>query len=855
MIRPIATVEVTPQLPERLERLIDLAYNLRWSWDHDTINLFRRLDRELWDQTEHNPVLMLGIIQQEKLQAAAADDAFLAHLDRVCHDFDAYMAAQNTWFKKRYGDFETPYIAYFSAEFGLTESVRNYSGGLGVLSGDHLKSSSDLDIPLVGVGILYQEGYFQQYLGADGFQLEEYPTNDFSNLPVRRVLDENNTPLKINVPMPNREMTVQVWKLQVGRIQLFLLDSNLPENIAEDRDLTDRLYGGDRRTRIRQEILMGIGGLRALEAMNLRPVVCHMNEGHSAFLSLERIIRLMSEQNLSFEEALHISNAGNVFTTHTPVPAGLERFGFDLIDEHFTPMFRQLGLSRDQFMDLGRENMGGYELFSMPVLALKTSSATNGVSQLHGEVSREMWQWMFPKLPVKEVPIGAVTNGIHVGTWVSQEMALLFDRYLDPSWRETPDNPDVWRNVDRIPDAELWRSHERRRERLVAFARRRLRQQLIRRGVSQAEIAMADQALNPDALTIGFARRFATYKRATLLFRDIERLTAILTDTDRPVQLIFAGKAHPHDIPGKDLIKDIITLARRPDLRDKIVFLENYDMGVARYLVQGVDVWLNTPRRPKEASGTSGMKVIYNGGLNASILDGWWAEGYDHTRGWAIGSGEEFPETDWEMQDQIESEGLYDMLEKDIIPTFYERGTDGLPNAWIAKMKNSMRVLSPYFSTHRMLREYTEQYYMPAYNRFQKLTQPDLSQGRQYLEWWQHITREWDQISIKRVEVSSEELKVQEELSVKSWINLGSLTPEEVRVQLYFGRLDTEGYIENGQAVDMEVTNKWEDGTYEFSVTTAYIESGERGISVRVMPHHENLDGLYQTGMVHWANE
>lgn len=855
MIRPIATVDVTPQLPERLERLIELAYNLRWSWDHDTINLFRRLDRELWEQTEHNPVLMLGIIQQEKLQAAAADEAFLAHLDRVCADFDAYMSAKNTWFKKNYGDFDKPYVAYFSAEFGLTESVRNYSGGLGVLSGDHLKSSSDLDIPLVGVGLLYQEGYFQQYLGADGFQLEEYPTNDFSNLPVRRVLDANDKPLKITVPMPGREMTAQVWKIQVGRIELYLLDSNLPENIAEDRDLTDRLYGGDRRTRIRQEILMGIGGLRALEAMDLRPVVCHMNEGHSAFLSLERIITLMTEEKLSFEEALHISNAGNVFTTHTPVPAGLERFGFDLIDEHFTPMFRQLGLSRDQFIDLGRENMGGYELFSMPVLALKMSSATNGVSQLHGEVSREMWQWMFSKLPVKEVPIGAVTNGIHVGTWVSQEMSQLFDRYLDPAWRETPDNPYVWRNVDRIPDAELWRSHERRRERLVAFARRRLRQQLTRRGVSQAEIAMADQALNPDALTIGFARRFATYKRATLLFRDVERLTALLNDPDRPVQLIFAGKAHPHDIPGKELIKNIITLARRPELRDKIVFLENYDMGVARYMVQGVDVWLNTPRRPKEASGTSGMKVIYNGGLNASILDGWWAEGYDHTLGWAIGSGEEYPEAEWQMQDQIESEGLYDMLERDIIPTFYERGNDGLPSAWIAKMKNSMRVLSPYFSTHRMLREYTEQYYLPAYNRFKQLTQPDLSQGRKYLEWWQDIKREWNNISIKRVEVSTEELKVSEELSVKSWIHLGSLTPDEVRVQLYFGRLDTEGFIENGQAVDMEVTNKWDDGTYEFSVNTTYKESGERGISVRVMPHHENLDGLYQTGLVHWANE
>ncbi len=855
MIRPIASVEVTPKLPAKLERLIELAYNLRWSWDHDSINLFRRLDRELWETTEHNPVRLLGMIPQEKLEDAAENDAFLAHLDRVCKNFDHYLTTHNTWFRKHYGDFDKPYIAYFSAEFGLTESVRNYSGGLGVLSGDHLKSASDLDIPLVGVGILYQEGYFQQYLGADGFQLEEYPTNDFPNLPIERVLDKNGSPLKIKVPMPGREMTVRVWRIQVGRIKLFLLDSNLPENVEEDRDLTDRLYGGDRRTRIRQEVLMGIGGLRALEAMDLRPVVCHMNEGHSAFLSLERIMTLMREENLTFEEALHISSAGNVFTTHTPVAAGLERFGFDLIDEHFTALYRQLGLSRDQFINLGRENMGGYDLFSMPVLALKTSSATNAVSRLHGEVSREMWQWMFPRIPRQEIPVGSVTNGIHVGTWVSQEMAQLFDRYLDPGWRERPENPEVWENVERIPDGELWRSHERRRERLVAFARKRLRQQLVRRGVSQVEIAAADQVLNPDALTIGFARRFATYKRATLLFRDIERLVSILNDSDRPVQLIFAGKAHPHDIPGKQLIKDIITTARRPELRDKIVFLENYDMTIARYLVQGVDVWLNTPRRPKEASGTSGMKVIYNGGLNASILDGWWAEGYDHTLGWAVGSGEEYPEAEWEMQDKIESQALYDLLERDIIPTFYERGHDNLPTAWIRKMKNSLEVLSPVFNTHRMLREYTEQYYVPAYQRYQALTTPDLSRGRQYIDWWNRIKGEWSHVAIKKVDVSSEALKVSEEMSVRAWVQLGKLTPEEVKVQLYYGRLDTQGFIQNGKAVDMAVVRQADDGTYEYAGTSAHTDTGEYGVSVRVLPHHETLDGDAQTGLAHWAHE
>ncbi|MFC1959844.1 alpha-glucan family phosphorylase [Chloroflexota bacterium] len=853
MIRPVATVDVTPNLPAKLERLVELAYNLRWSWDLDAIDLFRRLDRDLWEKTEHNPVLMLGNIAQEKLESAAKDDAFMAHLDRVCLDYDHYMSNRNTWFRKRHGDFEKPYIAYFSAEFGLTECLRNYSGGLGVLSGDHLKSASDLDIPLVGVGILYQEGYFHQYLNADGYQQEDYPVNDYSNLPVRRVLDQNDNPLKISVPMPGRQMTAQVWKVQVGRILLLLLDSNLPENIDEDRDLTDRLYGGDRRTRIRQEILMGIGGLRALEALDLRPTVCHMNEGHSAFLSIERIIQLMHEQEFSFDDALLITGAGNVFTTHTPVPAGLERFGFDLIDEHFTPHFKELGLTRDQFLDLGRENMGGYELFSMPVLAFKTASAANGVAQLHGEVSRDMWQWMFPQLPTKEVPIGAVTNGIHPLTWISQEMAMLFDRYLDPGWRDKPDDPAIWEAIDAVPDAELWRGHERRREQLVAFARKRLRAQLIRRGISQAEIATADEVLNPDALTIGFARRFATYKRASLLFRDVDRIMDILTSEDRPVQLIFAGKAHPHDIPGKDLIKTVVTLARNENLRHKIVFLENYDMAIARYLTQGVDVWLNTPRRPKEASGTSGMKVIYNGGLNASILDGWWAEGYKSSLGWAIGSGEEYPEAEWEMQDIIESQALYDLLERDIVPTFYRRGRDGVPHDWVAKMKNSMRELSPYFNTHRMLREYTDQYYIPARNRYLRLTQAEPTNARQYLDWWQRISNKWDAIQIKKVHVPREDIKVGEEMTVSTLVDLQELSPEEVKVQLYYGRLDTQGLIEDGNALDMTPVKQHDNGLYEFSVKTQYQDSGERGISVRVFPYHEYLDNVFQTGLIHWA--
>ena len=724
MVKPVARINVVPNLPAELNRLQELAYNLRWSWDHETITLFRRLDPDLWLETGQNPVWMLGLISQERLKEASEDPSFMAHFQRVCDDFDAYMTSQTTWYRNTYKDLDVePKIAYFSMEFGLTESFQNYSGGLGILSGDHLKSASDLDLPLVGVGLLYQEGYFHQYLNADGFQQESYPINDLANLPLVLQTNEDGTPLKISVPLPGRELHACVWKVQVGRIPLYLLDTNIDDNrLEEDINLTDRLYGGDRRTRIRQEILMGIGGIRMLDKLNLRPNVLHMNEGHSAFLALEKIHQLMLEESLTFEEAKEIASASLVFTTHTPVPAGLERFGFDLMDEHLTDYYKSLGLNRDQFLDLGREQVYGTELFSMPVLATRMSNKSNGVAKLHGEVSRKMWQWAYPGVPADEVPIGSVTNGIHIMTWLSREMKDLFVRYLPPEWTDDDSDPQVWKAVASIPDAELWRTHERRRERLVAFVRRRLRVQLERRGASKAEIDLADEVLNPDALTIGFARRFATYKRATLFMRDIERLKKLVNDPDHPMQFIFAGKAHPHDNPGKELIREIDRLSRTDEFRHRLVFLEDYDMNSARYMYQGVDVWLNNPRRPKEASGTSGMKVLANGGLNFSILDGWWAEGYDPQVGWAIGNGEEYSEDQWDMQDQIESEALYKILESDIVPLFYDRRIDGLPRRWISTVKESMIHLTPYFNTHRMVREYMQEYYMPTFEHMQQLT-------------------------------------------------------------------------------------------------------------------------------------
>lgn len=854
MIKPVTTVSVTPAIPESLNRLHELAYNLRWSWDHETIGLFRRLDRELWEETYHNPVRMLGRLSQARLEAAANDPAFIANYQRILSEFDAYMKSDDTWFNRHFGHLRRkPLIAYFSTEFGITECLQNYSGGLGVLSGDHLKSASDLGIPLVGAGLLYQEGYFRQYLNADGYQQELYPINDYANLPVTLVRDASGQPLTVSVPLPGRELYAVVYKVQVGRIALYLLNSNIEKNqLEEDRSLTDRLYGGDRRTRIRQEILMGLGGIRMFKAMGIKPDIFHMNEGHSAFLALERIHDLMVDNKLNFEQAREISSASNIFTTHTPVPAGLEKFGYDLMDEHFTDFYRSLGLSREQFLELGREEIEGSQVFSLPVLALKLSAGANGVAKLHGDVSRNMWQFMYPDLPETEVPISSITNGIHVQTWISADMGILLDRYINPNWRKDESQQEIWQSIDTIPDAELWRIHERRRSDLILFARKRLVEQLKRRGISRTQLEAAEEALNPDALTIGFARRFATYKRATLIMRDVDRLARIMNDADRPVQIIFAGKAHPHDTQGKEFIRQIAHLAGHPQFRHSIVFLEDYDMHIARRLIQGVDVWLNNPRRPKEASGTSGMKVIYNGGLNCSVLDGWWAEAYDPSVGWAIGNGEEYPEDQLEHQDFLESEAIYNLLEQDIVPLFYNRSRDGLPRDWIAKVKNSIHKLGPVFTTHRMVQEYTEQFYMPNFERVLSLTTPDMKKGLDYASWRANLDKAWGQVRVRDVQVDRRQVKVGGKVEVTAAIQLGSLKPEDVSVQVYYGTLTPRGEIEQGLVADMKPINGNGENSYTFAAQIEYESSGERGISVRVLPKHPYLPTPFLSGIIRW---
>jgi len=853
-MQPVATYTVVSSLPEPLQRLADIAYNVRWSWDHETIELFRRLDRDLWEETNHNPVKMIGAISQSRLNALARDESFLAHLERVTQSFDSYVqGGARGWYASEHGGEAAPQIAYFSFEFGLTECIPIYSGGLGMLAGDHLKASSDLAVPLVGVGMLYQQGYFRQYLNVDGWQQERYPDNDFYTMPLRPVLDGAGQPLKISVEFPGRPVYAQVWETQVGRVTLYLLDTNIHENPnPDDQNITDQLYGGDREVRIKQEILLGIGGLRALYAVGLEPAVCHMNEGHSAFMALERARILMERSGMTFKEAAAITAASNVFTTHTPVPAGNDYFAPDLVERYFQTYREALGLSATEFIGLGRVNPGdAAEEFCMTVLALRMSAYANGVSRLHGEVARKMWQGVYPKVPALEVPIGSITNGVHIYSWISRELAGLFDRYLGPRWREEPTDTHVWERVSNIPSEELWRAHEIRRERLVSVARKRLILQLEQRGAPTLEIDEAHDVLDPEVLTIGFARRFATYKRATLLLRDLDRFSSILCG-EHPVQFVFAGKAHPHDNAGKEFIRDIVHYARTAGCRNRMVFLEDYDMVIARYLVQGVDVWLNTPRRPLEASGTSGMKAAINGVINLSVLDGWWAEAYRRDVGWAIGRGEEYE--DQELQDYVESNAIYDLIEKDLIPTFYDRGSDGLPRGWIMRMKSSLKELCPVYSTARMVQEYVRRFYVPALGQARSLAGNDYGNGREFASWLANLEAKWDKLDLGDITTMTSKVQVGDALKVSAEVYLADVSPEQVAVQLYEGELDRDGAISRGHTHLMQpVGTGKKKGWFQYAAEFTAEATGRQGYTVRVIPAHPEIQKTLRFGLIKWA--
>ncbi len=847
----VFSFQVSPTLPARLEALNKLSLNLRWTWDHPTRDVFESLDPDLWEETNHNPRLVLGRISQRRLAELASDEAFLAELDRAAASLAEYLSGTG-WFRRAHPDAAGVVFAYFSAEFGLTECMPNYAGGLGILAGDHLKSASDAGLPLVGVGLLYQRGYFQQYLNADGWQQETYPVNDFSTLPLVPEMDAQNNPLTISVEFPGRLAYARVWKVQVGRVPLYLLDTNVPQNSEEDRRITGSLYGGDGELRLQQEIVLGIGGMRALAALGIRPTVCHMNEGHSAFLGLERTRALMEELGVSFFEARQLAAAGNLFTTHTPVPAGFDRFDPQLMAKYFGAFAERLGIPFERLLSYGRQNPADpNESFNMAFLAARISSAANGVSRLHGVVTRKMVQAMWPGYSLEEIPVDSVTNGVHIRSWVSLEMTALLNRYLGHRWAEEPADSGVWSRIDRIPDHELWRVHQIRRERLVNYARQALESQVRRRGGSDAEIATARSVLNPDALTIGFARRFATYKRATLLLRDVPRLKRILTNPARPVQILIAGKAHPHDTAGKDLIRQIIHFARDPEIRSSVVFVEDYDIRVARHLVQGADVWLNTPRRPNEASGTSGMKLLPNGGLNLSVLDGWWAEGYDREVGWAIGRGEDYDNDDY--QDAVESDALFNLLEKDVTPLFYERDQENLPRRWIAKMKASMKRLCPVFNTNRMVMEYAERFYIPAAKRYSELAAQGGAKLRPILEWRRRFRTAGSQVKITRVQAeNSREIRVGEKMRVTASVVLGEIPPEYVRVQIVSGSVNEDGMIVNSSSSDMKHAGMTEN-EHQYEGQLECLESGSYGFSVRVIPYHPDVRVPFEHPWLVWA--
>jgi starch phosphorylase len=858
----VRSFTVLPTLPEQLAGLKAIAGNMYWSWHSEFADLFRRIDSQLWEACGHNPVKLLGNVSQARLEDMAQNEGYLCQLKRAMEKMETSLNGAS-WFDKVYSRTKAGVIAYFSAEFGIHESLAIYSGGLGILAGDHLKSASDLGIPLVGVGLLYQNGYFRQYLNTDGWQQEHYSENDFYNMPVELMRDAEDKPILVPMECADTIVYAQIWRLTIGRVHLYLLDTNIAANQASDRVITANLYGGDSEMRIRQEIMLGIGGFRALQAMGIEPSVCHMNEGHAAFLSLERIRQLRQQKGLSFDEAAEASRASNIFTVHTPVKAGNDEFSPELMDKYFGGYFPSLGINRKQFMGLGRFNIeDDKEGFKMPVLALRHSAYRNGVSELHGEVSREMWSSLWPELPAQEVPIQSITNGVHAKTWLASDMDLLYERYLGFNWSDEVVDKSMWQTIDQMPDEELWRTHQRCKERLISFARNRLKAQLQRRGSYHTELGWAEEVLDPEALTIGFARRFASYKRGNLLLRDPKRLVKLLSETSKPVQFIFAGKAHPRDSEGKEIIRQIIHFASHYNVRRRVLFVEDYDIDVARYLVSGVDVWLNNPRRPMEASGTSGMKAAINGVLNMSTLDGWWCEGYIPDGGWVIGAGESY--VDQSYQDTVESEAIYNLLENEVVPLFFSRTADNLPRAWIRRMKNTIKWVAPRFNTSRMVAEYTRKFYNPAATRWQYLTAGGLEKAKALSDWKHRVKEAWTDLAIEEVDVRSADacdmqsakqthLEVGADLSIVAKVRLGRLLPEDVAVEVYHGPVDSWGNINEGVATRMAVDKSAKNnGTIAFAGSLSCPISGKYGFAVRVLPQNGDLVDPYEPGMILW---
>jgi glycogen phosphorylase len=844
---------VKPDLPDDLQPLQTIAMNLWHTWNPDVSRLFQALDPDLWDDCGHNPVLLLANLSDERKAEIIEDSALMDRVSQAEEDFEDYVGT----FGAYSFNLERPIdyrIAYFSMEYGLSECLPIYSGGLGILSGDHLKSASNLSFPLIGMGLLYQKGYFKQYLNIDGWQQESYLDNDFYNLPISPVNDGTGNQASFDMDLGGRSVKVMIWKVQVGRIPLYLLDTSHPSNAPEERRITAELYGGDSEMRIRQEILLGMGGAKAFHLLGLWPLVYHLNEGHAAFAALERIRQSMTTYRVPFDVALEAVAASTVFTTHTPVPAGIDLFSPDLVERYFKRYMESMGMSVSDLLDLGRENPDDKKSpLSMAVLALRLSRGVNAVSKLHREVSKKMWRSLWPLVDEPDIPIGYVTNGVHIPSYLSKEMADLFARYLGDGWIEEPDNEKIWSRIHNIPHDQIWWARETRRERLVAFCRRRLLKQTKTAGGSTLDLKRAREFLNPEALTIGFARRFAPYKRAGLIFTHADRLLRIISDKRRPVQFIFAGKAHPRDHLGKELIKKVVHQARSEGFRRKLIFLEDYDINIARYLVQGVDVWLNTPRRPLEACGTSGMKAAANGALNLSILDGWWPEAYDGTNGWAIGREEEYE--DPEYQDKVDVESLYELLEQEVVPLFFDRGPDGLPHKWIDMMKRSMATICGRFNSHRMIEEYMEDYYVQAGLAHQVLGENRLARAKDLRDWKQRIRTLWKEVKILDVSLPlGDRVALGRDLEVTATIQLGGIRDEEVIVDLCHGPVGGDSdTMSNRNITVMTSMGNLSDGVWQFRGTVPCEETGVYAYSIRVLPFHPYLFDPLSMSLVAWG--
>ena len=845
------TYHVTPTLPGALEPLREMSFNLWWTWEPSARRLFRHLDPELWNRTNHNPVRMLQLSRQSRLEEVSQDKAFLRELKEVHDAFRNYLARKDTYGKTGAGSAIKNPVAYFSAEFGFHESIPNYSGGLGILAGDHCKSASDLDLNFVAIGLLYRHGYFKQQIDKEGVQEAVNLNQNFHDLPIREVR-RGDANLLISVRTLDREVFAKIWQLQVGRVSLYLLDTETPENNAEDRLITAELYGGDLEMRMRQEIMLGIGGVKALSALGIEAEVFHMNEGHSAFLALERIRLNIVERKLDFYSALQVVAAANVFTTHTPVPAGNDSFPREMMRKYFAQFAKELNIPFDELFSFGQTRVNPSDPFSMTILALRLSRHANGVSKLHGEVTRSLWKDVWTGVPVHEVPITSITNGVHTKTWMAPEFSALYRKYLR-DWEEHLTEPDFWRGVIDIPDTQLWETHQKLKLRLVEFVRERIRMRRERVGESPEAIRSANQILDPEILTIGFARRFATYKRGALLFSNKERLHRLLNDTTRPVQFIFAGKAHPRDEAGKALIQEVYKFSRQAGLENRLVFVEDYDSYIARRLVQGVDLWLNHPLRPLEASGTSGMKLAPNGGLNLSVLDGWWREGYNGNNGWAIGP--EIENGAIEFQNEVDAGSLYQLLENQIIPLYYAKPDGKLPLAWLQLMRESIRSVTPVFNTHRMVKEYTERLYIPAAKSHKDFSRDNCAAATHLSQWKSKIRKDWPQVRIQDVQIGNtdrQNIPVGESLQLSTRVHLGAVDPKHVRVEAYHGESENGG-IKNPAVTILAESSQNGDGSYVYQGSVPAAESGAYGFSVRIVPTHPHLMQAHELRLITWS--